>query len=63
MNGKQMTILIIALGVSALIVWHSLPIEFPWIITKVIMLFAKLFVVLVFAVFGCVFTAGKKRPS
>jgi hypothetical protein len=55
--------LIIALAVSALILWHDLPIEFPWIIGKVVMLFVKLFVVLALTVFAFIFAGGKKMPS
>jgi hypothetical protein len=63
MNGKQITILIIALAVSALIVWHDLPIEFPMIIAKVLMLFVKLFVVLALTSFAYIFAGGKKKSS
>jgi len=62
MNGRQTIILIAALVVSALIVWHDLPIEFPWMI-NVVKLFLKLSVVLGFAVFAFVFTGGKKKAS
>ena len=57
MNGRQTIILIAALVVSALIVWHDLPIEFPWMI-NVVKLFLKLSVVLGFAVFAFVFFSG-----
>jgi hypothetical protein len=63
MNGKKIAILIIAIAVSALIVWHDLPIEFPWIIYKVCMLFLKLFAVITLAVFAYVFSSKKKNPS
>jgi hypothetical protein len=63
MNAKQIIILITALAVSALILWYDLPIEFPWIIFKVLMLFLKLFIVLALTVFAYVFTAGKKNSS
>jgi hypothetical protein len=63
MNGKQIIILITALALLALILWHDLPIEFPWIIYKVFMLFLKLFAVLVLTVFAYVFAAGKKNSS
>jgi hypothetical protein len=63
MNGKRITILITALAVSALIVWHDLPIEFPMIITKVLMLFVKLFIVLAVTSFAYVFAGGKRKPS
>jgi hypothetical protein len=63
MNGKRITILIGALAVSALILWHDLPIEFPLIMVKVLMLFLKLIVVLALAAFAYTFTGGKKKPS
>ena len=63
MNGKQAIILICAIAVSALIVWHDLPIEFPGIIAKVFMLFAKLFLVIALAVFAYILAGRKKKPS
>ncbi|MEW6077891.1 MAG: hypothetical protein AB1724_08775 [Thermodesulfobacteriota bacterium] len=62
MNGKQITILAVALAASGLILWHDLPLEFPWVMLKVLMLFLKLFAVLAVAVFAYV-AAGKKKPS
>ncbi|OPY75116.1 MAG: hypothetical protein A4E63_00482 [Syntrophorhabdus sp. PtaU1.Bin050] len=63
MNRKQIIILMIALAVSALIVWHDLPIEFPGIIAKMLLLFMKVTVVLALAVVACIFAGGKRRPS
>ena len=63
MNVKRITILICALAVSVLIVWLDLPIEFPGIITKVLMLFGKLFIVLAVTSFAFVFAGSKKKPS
>ena len=63
MNAKQITILIGALVVSALIVWHDLPIEFPGTIVKVVMLFVKLSAVLAVTIFAYIFAGGKKKPS
>jgi hypothetical protein len=63
MNGKQVTILIVALTVTVLIVWFDLPIEFPMIIAKVLMLFVKLFVVLALTSFAYIFAGGKKKSS
>ncbi len=63
MNGKQITILISALALSVLIVWYDLPIEFPGVITKVIMLFVKLSVLLGVTIFALIFTGGKKKSS
>jgi hypothetical protein len=63
MNGNRITILISALAVSALIVWHDLPIEFPMIIAKVLMLFVKLFIVLAGTSVAYVFAGGKRKPS
>jgi hypothetical protein len=61
MNRKQIVILTGALIVSALIVWHDLPIEFPGIIRKVIMLFVKLCVVVAVTIFAYTFARGKKN--
>jgi hypothetical protein len=63
MNGKQILILIGALIVLALIVWHDLPIEFPGIIGKVLMLFVKLSVVVAVAIFAYLFAGGKKKSA
>jgi hypothetical protein len=63
MNGRRIIILITALAVSVLIVWLDLPIEFPMIITKVLMLFGKLFIVLALTSFAYVFAGTKKKPS
>ena len=63
MNGKQIIILIGALIVSALIVWNDLPIEFPGIMGKVLMLFVKLSVVLAVTIFAYIFAGGKKKAS
>ena len=60
MNSKQIIILIGACVVSALIVWHDLPIEFPGIFGKVLMLFLKLSVIVALTIFGYMLAAGKK---
>jgi hypothetical protein len=63
MNLKQILILIGALIVSALILWHDLPIDFPWIIHKVFMLFLKLSAVLALTILSYIFAAAKKGAS
>ena len=63
MNWKQIIIFISAFAVSALIVWHDLPIEFPGAIIKVLMLFVKLSLVFALAIFAYIFAAGKKKSS
>ena len=63
MNQKQIIILICAFFVSALILWHDLPIEFPGFGVKVIMLFVKLSVVVAVAIFAFIFVGGKKKSS
>ena len=63
MNRKQIVILISAFIVSALIVWHDLPLEFPGTMFKVVMLFVKLFIVLALASFAYIFAGGKKKSS
>ena len=63
MNRKRIIILISALIVSALIVWHDLPIEFPGTMGKVLMLFVKLSVVVALTIFAYIFSGGKKKSS
>jgi len=63
MNLKQIIIIIVALIISGLILWHDLPIDFPGIIYKVIMLFVKLSVVLVVTIFAYIFAGGRKKSS
>ncbi len=63
MNSKQIIILVGACVLLALIVWHDLPIEFPGIIGKVLMLFVKLSVVLAVTIFAYIFAGGKKKTS
>ena len=63
MNRKQVIILVCAIIVLALILWHDLPIEFPGIIFKVLMLFVKLAVVVFLAIFAYIFVGGKKKSS
>ncbi len=63
MNGRRIIILIVACIVSALILWNELPIEFPWIMAKVLMLFVKLSVVLAVTIFAYIFAGGKKKPA
>ena len=63
MNRKQILILMIAFAISALIVWHDLPIEVPGVIVKMIMLFVKLSIVAALSIFAYIFAAGKKKSS
>jgi hypothetical protein len=63
MNRKQIIILISGFIVLALILWHDLPIEFPEIMFKVVMLFVKVFIVVGLASFAYIFAGGKKKPS
>jgi hypothetical protein len=44
----------------ALVLWYSLPIEFPWIALKVIKLFLMVFAVIAVAIFSLVIAGGKK---
>ena len=62
MNLIQIVILISALFVSALIVWNDLPLEFPGLIAKTLLLFLKLSIVLVLTVIAYII-AGKKKTS
>jgi uncharacterized membrane protein len=63
MNGKRIIVLISALIVSALILWHDLPIEFPGIMGKTLMLFVKLSVVVALTIFAYIFAGAKKKSS
>jgi len=63
MNVKQIVVLIGAFVVSGLILWHDLPVEFPGIIVKILMLFLKLSIVVVIAIFAYIFAGGKKKSS
>lgn len=63
MNRKRIIILISAVIVLAVIVWHDLPIELPGIIFKVFLLFLKLFFVFALAIFAYLFVGGKKKSS
>jgi len=60
MNLKRIIILVVAAIVLALILWHDLPIEFPGIIVKVLILFVRVSVVLALTIFAYIFTGGKK---
>ncbi len=63
MNVKQVVVLIGTFIVSGLILWHDLPVEFPGIIVKILMLFLKLSIVVVLAIFAYIFAGGKKKSS
>ena len=63
MSSKRIVVLIAAFVVSGLILWHDLPIEFPGIILKVLMLFVKLAAVVALTIFAYIFAGGKKRAS
>jgi hypothetical protein len=63
MNGKQSAVLAIAVVVLALIVSHDLPLEFPMIIMKALMLFLKVSLVAAVAVFAYLFAGRKKSPQ
>lgn len=63
MNVKRIAILIIAGVLVALILWHDLPIEFPMVIAKVLLLFGKLIIVFAVTVFAFIFTGDEKKSS
>jgi hypothetical protein len=62
MNAKQKAILVIAVGVLGLILWHDLPIEYPLIMFKAIMLFVKVSITTALAILAYVLAGGKKKP-
>jgi len=61
-NLKRAVILIIALIVTALILFNDLPIQFPWMFNMV-MLYVKICVVLAVAIAAFIFVGGKKKPA
>ena len=63
MNRKQIIILISAAAVSALILWHDLPIGFPGTIVKLLTLFVKLSAVVAVSIFAYIFAGVKKKSS
>mgnify|MGYP006271813213 CR=1 FL=1 len=63
MNWKQIIVLMSAFAVSALVLWHDLPIEMPGVIIKVLMLFVKLSVTIAVATFAFIAVAGKRKSS
>jgi hypothetical protein len=63
MNLKRIIILIGALIVSVVILWHDLPIDFPGIMPKVLMLFVKLSVVVALTIFAYIFAGREKKSS
>ncbi len=63
MNMTRIIILLIAVVVSVLILLHDLPIEFPGIIAKVLLLFVKLFIVAVVTIFAYTLAGRKKKLS
>ena len=64
MNGKQIVIVAAAVVGLALIILHDLPIEFPGVLVKMLLLFVKVFIVIGLTVAACILAGGKKRrPS
>ena len=62
MNIKQVLILVIALIVIALVTWHYLPLEFPWMFNAMMLLW-KLAIVLAVAIVGFILAKGKKNQA
>jgi hypothetical protein len=63
MNLIQIVILVCALFVSALIVWNDLPLEFPGLIIKSLLLFLKLSIVLLLTIIAYIIAGKKKKTS
>ncbi len=59
MNLKRTVILIIALIVIALILFHDLPIQYPWMF-NMMMLYLKICIILAAAITAFIFAGGKK---
>ena len=62
MNPKQIIVLIGAVAAAGLVLRHDLPIEFPGIVIKALLLFLKISVIIALAIFGYMF-AGRKKKS
>jgi len=62
MNRKRIIILISAVVIILLILWHDLPIQFPWAI-NVMMLYVKISIVVILAFIAFFFSGKKKKPS
>ena len=63
MNPIQIVVLICAVIVSALIVWNDLPLEFPGLIAKTLLLFLKLSIVLLLTIIAYIIAGKKKKTS
>lgn len=63
MNTIQIIILACAIVLSGAILWHDLPIEFPWIIYKIVMLFFKLTAVALVTIVAFIFSGRKKTKA
>jgi len=63
MNLIQIVILTCALIVSALIVWYDLPLEFPGLIVKSLLLFLKLSILLLLTIIAYIIAGKKKKTS
>ncbi len=61
MNWKQIIILVTALIVASLIVWHALPLEFPYAVLKELTLCVELFIVVALTAVALVLVGGKKK--
>lgn len=62
MNRKRIIILISAVVLILLILWHDLPIQFPWAI-NVMMLYVKISIVIILAFIAFFFAGRKKKPA
>ena len=62
MNLKQILIVIAALIALALIAWHELPLEFPWMFNAMMLLWKSAAVLLVAAV-AFIFAGRKKKQT
>ena len=62
MNRKRIIILISAVVLILMILWHDLPIQFPWAI-NVMMLYVKISIVVILAFIAFFFAGKRKKPS
>jgi len=63
MNLLQLIILIATVICSALIVWHELPLEIPFVIFKVFMLIVKFALLLAVTIAAYIFAGRMKKSS
>jgi amino acid transporter len=62
MNRKRVIILISAVVLILLLLWHDLPIQFPYAV-NIMMLYLKISIVVILAFIALFFAGRKKKPA